>query len=389
MQIVHDTRTDLGPLMERYLKDTLYPDALGEGPYMVVRLPRDRDVFEKLVETAEGGVLQGYALERGVLVARENTGVVVGRPVLLCGVKALPLAEYSSGVDFAIKQADFGVLDVNLRNADLGKTQSLPESCDWGPMDMLVMTPGIQMVKEDVDFFLSHPDWYAQRKFPFRLSFLLYGAPGNGKSSCIRALAEGLDAPVKTFQLGNPKMSDSEFEEWFFGQSDAFEVKVLEDLDRYFTPSAEKAGTGVTLPCIQNCLDGVRQVENMILFGTANHPEWFDAQVLVRPGRFNRRIEFPPPSEEAILRYFRKYAGEQDTFAEEELVILARDIATGAHSYAMLYAICMGGASRAFSQQRPNVLVEDLAAVWTHEKEQTKFGARMGAQGRTRTGFTR
>lgn len=388
MNIVHDTRTDIGPLTERYLQDSLYPEALGEGPYMVIRLPRDPEVFKKLVVTAEKDRLQGYILEKGMLMQEQNTGVVVGRAVLLCGIKALPLAEYSSGVDFAIKQADFATLNARLIVADLGKTHVLPESCDWSPMDMLVTTPGIQTIKNDVDFFLSHQNWYQDRGFPFRLSFLLYGSAGNGKSCCIRALAEGLKAPVKTFQLGNPKMTDGDFEEWFFGQTEAFEVKVLEDLDRYFTPGAEKAGTGVTLPCILNCLDGVRRVENMVLFGTANHPEWFDAQVLVRPGRFNQRVEFKPPTVEAIVQYFRKYAGPEDTFTDEELRGLAVEINIGKQSYALLFTIYMGAASRAFADKRETVTIEDLAATWKQEKDQVQFGERMGSDGRRRSGFT-
>ena len=388
LQVVHDTRTDIGPLMERELLTTLYPEVLGVGPYMTVRLPRDKTVFDKLVVTAEGERIQGYVLDKGVLRSEGNTGIVIGRKVLLCGTAALPLAEYNNGVDFAIRTVDFEALDGALRTADLGKQVVFPTKCDWAPMEMLVKTPAIQTVRDDVDFFLSHQDWYTKRGFPFRLSFLLYGAPGNGKSCCIRALAEGLKAPIKTFRLGDPKMTDGEFEEWFFGQDEAFEIKVLEDLDRYFTPGVQEGSsrTGVTLPCILNCLDGVRRVENMILFGTANHPEWFDAQVLIRPGRFNQRVEFQSPSEEAIVQYFLKFAGPEDVFPTPQLKDLAAQIAQGQHSYAMLFTIFMTAASRVFAEKRSSVTINDLYASF-EQSTNTKMGAKMSASGKAKTGF--
>ncbi len=41
----------------------------------------------------------------------------------------------------------------------------------------------------DVDRFISHPNWYIDRGIPYRRGYLLYGPPGSGKTSAIMALA--------------------------------------------------------------------------------------------------------------------------------------------------------------------------------------------------------
>lgn len=54
------------------------------------------------------------------------------------------------------------------------------------PLKSIVLDPGMKdLLIEDAKDFLESKQWYSDRGIPFRRGYLLYGAPGSGKTSMI------------------------------------------------------------------------------------------------------------------------------------------------------------------------------------------------------------
>lgn len=145
--------------------------------------------------------------------------------------------------------------------------------------------------------FIDSENWYINHGIPYQLGILLYGAPGTGKTSLIKAIAGYLDYPI--YYL-SPKNLEK-IEDAMSTISDKC-VVVIEDIDsNSLTHSRENKNKSeensilekyesVSLSEILNSLDGMFSTHGRILIATTNHIESLDA-ALVRPGRIDLKIE--------------------------------------------------------------------------------------------------
>jgi len=61
----------------------------------------------------------------------------------------------------------------------------------------------IQDVRDRIDLFINHPEWYEKRGIPHTLGILLHGNPGCGKTSLIKAIARDTNRHVINITLRN------------------------------------------------------------------------------------------------------------------------------------------------------------------------------------------
>jgi len=168
-------------------------------------------------------------------------------------------------------------------------------------------------LKERLDLFVNHPEWYMERGIPHSLGVLLHGVPGAGKTSTIKAIAADTNRHIFNLSLRSfttQKQLDQLFyNELVYVQDETAmhiyripinrRVYVIEDidcltdvvLDREFFPREEPKDNRITLSYLLNLLDGVLETPGRILVITSNFPQNLD-RALVRPGRIDVRIEF-------------------------------------------------------------------------------------------------
>jgi len=178
------------------------------------------------------------------------------------------------------------------------------------------------LLLEDARDFLASKQWYSDRGIPFRRGYLLYGAPGSGKTSMIHSLAGELGLDVYVVSLSRAGLDDTSLSELISELPERC-IALMEDIDAAFhhgltrdldedepvdpnkpegaaelekEKEKEKAAVSspssrITLSGLLNALDGVGAQEGRILYATTNRYTALDP-ALCRPGRMDLHIEF-------------------------------------------------------------------------------------------------
>lgn len=208
-----------------------------------------------------------------------------------------------------------------------GKTRLFtPRGMDWEPLgspqpkrkfDSVILDVGIkERILADVEEFLSRHQWYVDRGIPYRRGYLLYGPPGSGKTSFIRALAGELGYSVALISLVQRGMTDDKLIQLFL-KVPPQSILLLEDADAVFLNRRKVDGEGynganVTFSGLLNALDGMTTTnEERITFLTTNHIEHLD-NALIRPGRVDLRVKVGDASRYQAAGMWDQFYGDID-----------------------------------------------------------------------------
>lgn len=163
------------------------------------------------------------------------------------------------------------------------------------PLELLAINASMQRVIDDVKFWHSRQAWYHKKGIMWKLGILLFGDPGVGKTSIIRALVEELDIPLHTFNLAS--MDDHDFEmAWQESQRDKPRAVLFEDFDTVFHGRKNVIeGSELSFQAILNAVDGIEREDGLLFFITTNHVEFID-DALGKPSATIETAEGDPMS---------------------------------------------------------------------------------------------
>lgn len=247
-----------------------------------------------------------------------------------------------------------------------------------GKWDDLVLPPDVHsLVRRDFEGFFAREEWFRKHHLPFKRGYLFYGAPGNGKTSVIRAMANHPGLSLFSVNFNNNKEVDDSAVASMFesARNSAPALVILEDLDRIFPrDGSRKEEVKVSLSGLLNSLDGVVVQEGLIVTATANNPEQLDPAVLNRPGRFDRVIEFRNPSAEVRAGYFQKISG-LDASDSAEIVE-----STDGFSFAQLRETYILAGQFAFEEERDIQTGDLLQAATAMRSQSCKARGGLGAK---------
>jgi len=220
----------------------------------------------------------------------------------------------------------------------------------------------------DIVDYLKNPKKYQTLGGELPKGVLLYGPPGTGKTLLARAVAGEAGVPFFT-------ASGSEFVEMFVGVGasrvrDLFErakksapaIIFLDELDAVGRSRFAGIGGGhdereQTLNQMLVELDGFESKEGIILIGATNRPDVLDT-ALLRPGRFDRRINVPVPDIKGRLEILNVHAKKIKMTPDTDLSVIARH--TPGFTGADLANIVNEAAILAAKKEQKSVDLKDL-----------------------------
>lgn len=172
----------------------------------------------------------------------------------------------------------------------------------------------IKEIKEVIELPVRHPELFESLGIAQPKGVLLYGPPGTGKTLLARAVAHHTDCKFI-------RVSGSELVQKYIGEGSRM-VRELFLMARENSPSiifmdeidsiGSSRGSGGggdsevqrTMLELLNQLDGFEGVQNIKIIMATNRIDVLDP-ALLRPGRIDRKIEFPPPGPEARVSILR------------------------------------------------------------------------------------
>lgn len=148
----------------------------------------------------------------------------------------------------------------------------------------------MERVTSGIDKFLKNKERYTRFNVKHKITYLLEGKPGMGKTSLTRYIANHYKRDLYILNLAKKSMSDTDVIE-LIRRLPPDVILLIEDLDSFFI-NKTKEETAVCMSTMLNILDGfLSSNEGLITFITANDAKVI-SQKLLRPGRIDRVINF-------------------------------------------------------------------------------------------------
>jgi mitochondrial chaperone BCS1 len=167
-----------------------------------------------------------------------------------------------------------------------------------------------QTLLEDAKKFLAEQSWYQEMGIPWRRGYLLYGPPGNGKTSLAFALASELKFDVYILNLGNGL--NDEGVQALLGRVGENSIVLIEEVDEVFNGTKKANRTGVSHTGLLNALDGIGSREGRIVMMTTNYKERI-SPALIRPGRADVHLYVGNATREQVKQMFNRFYPDADT----------------------------------------------------------------------------
>lgn len=186
-------------------------------------------------------------------------------------------------------------------------------------------------LKEAIEWPLTNPEAFKRMGIRPPRGILLYGPPGTGKTLLARAVAS--ESEANFIQVKGPSLLSM-----WVGKSEEGVRKVFErarqvtpciiffdEIDALASRRGLDMGTRVTERVLNQILgemDGIEQLEGVLVIGATNRPDMLDP-ALLRPGRFDRIISTTVPNKESRLEIFKVHTKNMPLEKDISLASLA------------------------------------------------------------------
>ncbi|KAF8206321.1 P-loop containing nucleoside triphosphate hydrolase protein [Mycena galopus ATCC 62051] len=266
-------------------------------------------------------------------------------------------------------QAIVGVLDddadplVSIMKLDKAPSESY---ADIGGLEQQ-----IQEIKESVELPLTHPELYEEMGIKPPKGVILYGVPGTGKTLLAKAVANQTSATflrvvgselIQKYLGDGPKLVREMFR---VAEEHAPSIVFIDEIDaigtkRYDSTSSGEREIQRTMLELLNQLDGFDTRGDVKVIMATNKIESLDP-ALIRPGRIDRKIEFPLPDVKTKRHIFRLHTSRMSLSEDVDLeeLVMTKDDLSGAD----IKAVCTEAGLLALRERRMRVNKADFTSA--------------------------
>jgi len=197
-----------------------------------------------------------------------------------------------------------GVLDLEIAEE---RTRYIPNVTfgDVGGIENI-----IGQIREVIELPLKRPDVYRYLGIEPHKGILFYGEPGTGKTLIAKAIANETNAHF--IPVSGPELLSKWYGETESNLRDIFEearelqpsIIFFDEIDSMTQTRSDSEGSHVDSRIVNQLLslmDGMESYDNVTILASTNRPELLD-DALLRPGRFDYKIEIKLPDAEGCLR---------------------------------------------------------------------------------------
>ncbi|KAL6839440.1 hypothetical protein ACP4OV_030710 [Aristida adscensionis] len=274
-----------------------------------------------------------------------------GRKFLVDIDKGIDMTKVTPSVRVALRDSSYMLHVILPSKVDplvkLMKVEKVPDST----YDMIGgLDQQIKEIKEVIELPIKHPELFESLGIAQPKGVLLYGPPGTGKTLLALAVAHHTEC---TFI----RVSGSELVQKYIGEGSRM-VRELFVMAR-MNSGSRKGDSEVqrTMLELLNQLDGFEASNKIKVLMATNRIDILD-KALLRPGRIDRKIEFPNPSEHSRLDILKIHSRRMNLMRGIDLKKIAEKM-NGA-SGAELKAVCTEAGMFALRERRVHVSQEDF-----------------------------
>ncbi|HIP91001.1 proteasome-activating nucleotidase [Methanothermococcus sp. SCGC AD-155-E23] len=290
--------------------------------------------------------------------------------------------EIVPGARVCLNQQTLVIVDVLPREKDY---RALAMEVDERPnvsfKDIGGLDEQIREIREVVELPLTHPELFEKVGIEPPKGVLLYGPPGTGKTLLAKAVAHETNATfirivgselVKKFIGEGAKLVKDVFK---LAKEKAPSIIFIDEIDAIASKRTEALTGGDrevqrTLMQLLAEMDGFDSRGDVKVIAATNRLDILDPAIL-RPGRFDRIIEVPPPGEEGRLEILKIHTRKMNLAKDVDLAKIAK--MTEGFVGADLKAVCTEAGMFAIRDNRDYVTMEDF--IKAVEKIKMKKGS--------------
>ena len=253
--------------------------------------------------------------------------------------------------------------------------------------DVIGCDEKIEQIKMKLMLPRRYNKLYKQAGFEGMKGLMLYGPPGTGKTLIAKAIAN--EFKFNFISVRGPELKSKWVGETESALRRVFDMARLtaptiiffDEIDSLFGSRDDGSNSGSShsnsvIGQLLSELDGMKKISDVVVIGTTNRLSAID-KALLRPGRFDLKLEIIPPSGKGLLDLFRYYTRNlifEDGVSVESLVHL---FTTGSLTGAEVSDIARSLFEESLISENPRSITVKICQTVRKKKNDKSFSSKL------------